>query len=163
MGNSRYCLRRLAPTDARSLRDFYNGLDAEAKRLFRPLGPMTSLDRCREICRENLPGADSKLDIAAVAKRRVVGWAFLWDEEGMPNQAVLGIAVCSGWRERGIGGELMRSLMEAAPGRGLRTIRLIVVVDNERAIRLYQRNGFRITGSMRKADGLDYYSMVKEV
>ena len=156
-------LRRLAPEDAVALCRFYNELSEGSKRLFRPLGLKTDEDRCRRLGEENLPGTDTKYDVVAVLGSRIVGWAFLWNDEKEPVQAILGIGVADGMRGRGLGRMLMDEVMHPPPGRGLRRIKLTVVRENVPARRMYERRGFVRTGSLVGDDGLEYHSMVKEL
>ena len=53
----------------------------------------------------------------------------------------LSIAVLPGWRGRGVGGSLLRALMERARARGFAALSLSVNPDNP-ALRLYERLGF---------------------
>jgi putative acetyltransferase len=79
----------------------------------------------------------------------------------------LGMAVAPEAQGRGVGGALMRALLDWADqwAQVLR-IELGVFVDNERAIRLYQRHGFEIEGrqrayAMRHGSYADCYMMAR--
>ena len=55
------------------------------------------------------------------------------------------LEVAGAWRDRGVGGEVVRWVMEEARRRGQRRVYLEVRIDNP-ARRLYQRLGFRRVG-----------------
>ena len=84
------------------------------------------------------------------------------------HTGVLGIAVKRGFRELGIGTELMRMAEQLARERGLRLLTLEVFATNSRAIHVYEKMGYRIVGRLPKAiykDGVyvDKLLMAKEI
>ena len=85
----------------------------------------------------------------------VVGWAGLCD---YPDEAfVQTLAVAPAAQGAGLGGRLLRALLQEADRRGQRTVSLEVRADNEPAQRLYARHGFSRTGLRRGyyAGGVD--------
>lgn len=84
-------------------------------------------------------------------KEQILGYCGLFmvlDEGDITN-----VAVRRDRQKEGIGNFLMESLIRLAAERGVTTIHLEVRVGNDRAIRLYERNGFTRDG-IRKG----YYS-----
>ena len=156
-------LRRLVADDARDLCAFYNGLSAGAIKMFQPLGKETSVKCCRAIAEDNRSKIDSRFDVVALIGDRIVGWAFLSKIRDLADEKSFGIAVADAWQGRGIGKKLIENVLRAATQRELKRIHLIFVVDNDRARRLYERNGFSITGTTSGPDNLQYYEMVKEI
>ena len=63
---------------------------------------------------------------------------------------VLGIVVGSGFRDLGIGTEMMRTLVEQAVALGLKVLTLQVFATNERAVHVYEKVGFIQTGKVPK-------------
>jgi len=62
----------------------------------------------------------------------------------------LGITVAKGWQGRGVGTQLMATLLDAADRwLGCLRIELTVFTDNEAAIALYRKFGFEIEGTHR--------------
>lgn len=63
---------------------------------------------------------------------------------------------------RGIGGQAVRFALKEAQRQGIGRIEVLVVDENERALRLYRRNGFTIEGVKREAFNLHgtYHDMV---
>jgi ribosomal-protein-alanine N-acetyltransferase len=53
------------------------------------------------------------------------------------------LVVRESWRGRGLGEALMRHALEAFMARGMPAVELKVHAENERAVRLYERLGFR--------------------
>ncbi len=85
--------------------------------------------------------------IVALSDDQIVGYAVLWstvDEGELAN-----IAVKATHRGRGVGGELMGRVVEAAMGRGVRRLFLEVRQSNEFAAKLYQRYEFHEIGVRR--------------
>ncbi|RTL71084.1 MAG: GNAT family N-acetyltransferase [Hyphomicrobiales bacterium] len=95
---------------------------------------------------------------------QVVGWCDVIPRERdtMRHAGVLGIGILPEHRNRGLGERLIRSVIEASRARSLVRIALHVRTDNARAIRLYERLGFRHEGLYRrdlKIDGIYYDSL----
>jgi RimJ/RimL family protein N-acetyltransferase len=59
---------------------------------------------------------------------------------------VLGIVVKSGFRDLGIGTEMMKTLVEQAAKMGLKVLTLQVFATNKRAVYVYEKVGFVQTG-----------------
>ncbi|MBO3803362.1 MAG: GNAT family N-acetyltransferase [Candidatus Brockarchaeota archaeon] len=80
----------------------------------------------------------------------------------------LGIVVKAGYRDVGIGTEVIRTLIEEARAMGLKILVLTVFATNERAIHVYEKAGFRQTGRIpngifRNGKYVDRVIMVKEM
>jgi len=90
---------------------------------------------------------DKHIAIVAEADGRVVGSCELNPRPGrMSHVASLGISVKDGYREKGIGQEMMRELEKQAPKLGLESIYLEVFSTNDRAIHVYRKMGYVETG-----------------
>lgn len=63
---------------------------------------------------------------------------------------------------RGIGGQAVRFALKEAKKRGLDRMEVLVVDENERALRLYRKNGFALEGVKREAFNLrgGYHDLV---
>jgi ribosomal protein S18 acetylase RimI-like enzyme len=95
---------------------------------------------------------------------QVVGWCDVIPRERdtMRHAGVLGIGILPEHRNRGLGERLIHSVIEVSRARSLVRIALHVRADNARAIRLYERLGFRHEGLYRrdlKIDGIYYDSL----
>ena len=65
--------------------------------------------------------------------------------------AQFGISVHDDYQNRGLGTILTQYMVDIARERGVKKVSLEVVVENERAIKVYERSGFRIEGHLEKA------------
>ncbi len=76
---------------------------------------------------------------------------------------ILMFAVATGYRDRGIGTQLMNVFLQTAGNRGLRRIELEVRRSNAGGIQFYQRDGFEIGFVLPSfyTDGEDGYKMFK--
>jgi RimJ/RimL family protein N-acetyltransferase len=63
---------------------------------------------------------------------------------------VIGIAIKSGFRDLGIGTEMMKTLVGQAEKMGLKVLTLTAFASNERAIHVYEKVGFVQTGRVLK-------------
>ena len=80
----------------------------------------------------------------------------------------LGTAISKKHRDRGIGLEMMRTLVKESRKAGLKTIELEVFANNPRAIHVYERTGFKEAGRipkkmMRKGKFIDSIVMATEL
>ncbi len=97
----------------------------------------------------NLTNLEKDKHVAVVAETngRVVGSCEVTPRFGrMSHVGSLGISVKEGYREKGIGQEMMRELERQAPRLGLESIYLEVFSNNDRAIHVYKKMGYRETG-----------------
>ena len=87
----------------------------------------------------------------------IVGWCDILREsyEAEQHSGSLGMGVVPGWRERGIGRQLIEATLRAADAAKFSRVELTVNADNERAIRLYMSQGFIEEGRKRSARFLE--------
>lgn len=91
------------------------------------------------------------------ATNRCAGFAYLQMRKRHPNGryiATLGIVVIDRHRNKGIGSQLMASLIKQAYENKVHKIILTVLADNKSAIGLYQNHGFNIVNTI---DGGDFW------
>ena len=95
--------------------------------------------------------------LALNARGDVVGWCDIVRDqrEGYTHRGGLGMGLLPDYRGHGLGEKLMRATIDAAVEMGMERIELEVYPSNQRAIRLYERLGFRLEGVKRKARKLD--------
>jgi ribosomal-protein-alanine N-acetyltransferase len=90
---------------------------------------------------------DTRHYLVALEGNDVVGYAGLCD---YPDEAfVQTIAVAATSQGKGLGARLLQALLDEAERRGQHRVLLEVRADNEAAITLYERFGFRRTGVRR--------------
>jgi ribosomal protein S18 acetylase RimI-like enzyme len=80
----------------------------------------------------------------------IVGFAFIKLKNRYYGE--LGIGIRDYFQGMGRGSKLMDSLISLARKEGLRRIRLTVMVDNYRAIKLYEKFGFKKTKFIKNGD-----------
>lgn len=93
----------------------------------------------------------------AVVGSRVVGWCDITPLEGawFSHRGRLGMGVHPDFRQRGIGTSLLRAAVSHARKIGLERVELEVFASNRVAKRLYERYGFSVEGTLRRARKLD--------
>jgi L-phenylalanine/L-methionine N-acetyltransferase len=110
--------------------------------------PFTS----KEQWRKEMEGAvEGRIDIVAVLDGHIVGQPGLVQGKGRRSHAGgLLMAVHDDLCGRGIGTALLAALIDAADNwLNLKRLELTVYVDNEPAIRLYNKSGFEVEGTRR--------------
>ncbi|MGC8676287.1 MAG: GNAT family N-acetyltransferase [Candidatus Micrarchaeia archaeon] len=110
-----------------------------------------------------------ELAIVATAEGRVIADASIARGRGREqNVGTLGIAVSKQYRNIGLGFEMIRLLLDMAKAEKYRVIVLTVYANNPAAKHLYEKLGFRQTGTIPKAaafgaDLVDSLLMYKEL
>ncbi len=90
--------------------------------------------------------SDADLYVAEL-NQDVVGYSVFWS---VLDQGELGnVSVAPDWRHRGIGEELVKTILVAANRRGVREVFLEVRVSNTVAQKMYERFGFAQVGRRR--------------
>lgn len=67
--------------------------------------------------------------------------------DGKDRAYIFAFRVKSAWRNLGIGGYLMKFVEADLRGRGYKFVTLNVAQDNDKALRLYKRLGYKVIGS----------------
>ncbi len=96
--------------------------------------------------------ADDRVLVAEVEDGALRGYAAL--AVGGDEAEVLNIAVAPAWQGHGLGRRLLQALFDAVRHAGGQRVLLEVRPDNQPALALYERSGFRRIGLRR-----DYYAL----
>jgi len=142
-----YCMLRDLSKEAR--RHFRalptKGLRNSIKTLISLALMSTGLDRCIPLLPYTLYG------LVALEEEKIVGLAYLLvpKSKSKAHNATLGIVVSEGYRGKGIGTLLTRAIKVYARALGSSKISLEVDSDNEIAIKLYLKQGFKIEGILK--------------
>lgn len=170
-------LRPLIPGDVEMLARFLAGLSAESRRLstFSGYDRATAQELCDAIARYD------KLRLAVVAaegaEESIVGlMEFSFDltsgdilryakTESPLDPATdcrFGPTLADRWQNRGLGSRLLPAIWEIARRFGRSRVILWggVLADNSRAIRFYEKNGFRHVGRFVNGDGQECCDMI---
>lgn len=153
-------VRSIADGDASALLAFYNGLSAASIRTFRPLGLKASLDVCQRIAAQNTAARPSRFDLVACKDDVIVGWSFI---DGLTSSRPnFGIGVADQVQGQGVGRALLTRTLDAARRIRLEAVYLMVVQDNLRALKWYERCGFATYAEeFDENDQLPYFHMMR--
>lgn len=94
---------------------------------------------------DSISNAHLRMIVAAV-EDEIVGFCVVKSDLRKPTASLLAVAVTSTFIGRGVGAKLVEAAEHDAVSRGFRTLRLEVRPDNRRAIRFYERAGYRAFG-----------------
>ena len=101
---------------------------------------------------------------AVYANDELVGFALLFpfagdvDDESIPEpgtergMVLVRLMIDARFQSRGYGRDALEAIVENVRGRGLPTLRLSVVPENEQALEFYRRNGFAETGAIHEGE-----------
>ena len=113
--------------------------------------PFPSIERWRKRLAE--PG-DGMYYLVACVEQEVVGHLGLYTSPNRPRRrhaGQIGMAVRDDWQGKGAGSALMQAAIELADKwLNLSRLELEVYTDNEPALRLYQKFGFSVEGTLRR-------------
>lgn len=84
--------------------------------------------------------------VAAGCSGEPVGYAVLLTRRGSQRARLYSIAVADAAGGQGVGSRLLTAAEEAARRRGASRLHLEVRADNSKAISLYERSGYRLSG-----------------
>lgn len=112
-------------------------------------------ERMLDFVRDNIAAGHPHM--VAVDDGVVVGWCDIRAKEraAQAHCGMLGMGIVPGYRDRGIGRQLITAALEAARSAGLHRVELDAHGDNLRAIALYEKVGFVHEGVARQAVKLD--------
>jgi ribosomal protein S18 acetylase RimI-like enzyme len=134
-------LRPVAPGDADLMAEFFGALTEMETYYFFPLDEA----RARQLALD--AESDPAYRLIAVGTiqgvERALGYMFLQWREAVP---AYGACLRSGVQSGGLGRVMIDHFLDSAAASGVGRIKLTVHTDNWRALRLYQRAGFRLTG-----------------
>jgi RimJ/RimL family protein N-acetyltransferase len=154
---------RIAPMALAYAESFHQCLD-EVAREKRYLAQVQAppLERVRDFVRQSLESDAAQF--VALDGERVVGWADIFAAwpQATSHRGNLGIGVLPAYRGQGIGRQLLDACIGKAWSKGMTRVDLETRADNERAIVLYEKLGFRREGIVRNGMRFDgvYYDCV---
>jgi RimJ/RimL family protein N-acetyltransferase len=153
-------IRRLDVSDAAAMMDLMKTVVTETRFLGREPGEFTfTLEEEREIIKNKSQDPHSLWLTAEINGRLVASWSVggIGNRKRFQHRASMGITILKEYWGLGLGSILMREGIAWCRKSGLEQIELDVVADNTRAIALYKKAGFEISGTkkhaMKYADG----------
>ncbi len=138
----RWTLRPARPTDGRGLARLFADVRREGRWLI--TGPGAVSEPSESFWISEMIRAAEHLVLVAEADGEVVGNVLVSVDRGVATEhiGVLSITIAEDWRDVGIGTEMVAAARRWARDRGLRKLSLGVFPDNERAIAVYEKQGF---------------------
>jgi RimJ/RimL family protein N-acetyltransferase len=93
----------------------------------------------------------------AIENDKVIGWCDIIprDQELHKHAGVLGMGIVAGFRNKGIGWQLLQAAINHARSNGIERIELEVYAGNRIAQKLYKKVGFKKEGVKRKGKKLN--------
>jgi RimJ/RimL family protein N-acetyltransferase len=142
-------IRHVGADDLRAILRYFDGLSAESRAKFYPR-PLDEA-QARHIV-ETADGVDN-VHLVAVQAGEIVGYCY-FESRGAGRDCHVGLGIADRAQNRGLGHRLVAALSEEARRPGKSGLALCVFKDNPRAIRVYTKAGFTITGETE--DGLQH-------
>jgi ribosomal protein S18 acetylase RimI-like enzyme len=142
-------IRHVRPDDLPRLLRYFEGLSAASREKFYP----RPLDEAH--ARHIVDTADGveNVRLVAVEDGEIVGYGY-FESRGAGEDGHVGLGIIDRAQNRGLGHRLMAALSSEARRTGKPGLELCVFKDNARAIRVYAKAGFTITGETE--DGLQH-------
>ena len=146
----RWTLRPGRPTDGRALARLFADVRKEGRWLITTPGSISEPSEAFWI--SEMIRAAEHLVLVAEADGDIIGNLLISVDRGVATEhlGVLSITIAESWRDAGIGTEMVGGAQRWARERGLRKISLGVFPDNERAIAVYEKQGFVREGVRRQ-------------
>lgn len=139
-------IRLITEADIAGFREALDSVAKEKRYLASFEAP--DLEKVTKFVLDNI--ATNVSQFVALDGSRVVGWADISPEHAAAIKHVgsLGMGIISEYRGQGIGERLLLACVEKAQRNGISRVALEVRIDNESAIKLYEKVGFRTEGVM---------------
>jgi RimJ/RimL family protein N-acetyltransferase len=147
----------IVPVAQRLIDSFHACLDVVAKeRRYLEMVEAPPLEDVRSFVQATIDASRPQVFLVE-GDERVVGWADVFGStrEGLRHAGVLGMGLLPEFRGRGWGGRLLEEIVKVATAASITRIELQVWDDNLPAIKLYERFGFELEGTRRRARVLD--------
>jgi len=144
-------IRQAVPNDSKEYLSFLNKLDSETSFMLYEPGEIKATDEdMKRRIEESIKGS---FLIFAENNDKIIG--FLSANRGHVNRikhsAYIVIGILEDFRGKGLGKRLFEELESWAINNKIIRLELVVMVNNEKAIRLYKKMGFKIEGTKEKA------------
>ncbi len=139
-------LRQLDTGDAPLLAAFYENLSADSRVFFTP--HKFDIPSLEKTVADFVKSGRHEAFLLTDCSGNIKAYFFLWNID-FPTP-VLGIAVADAWQNKGVGGKLVRFLLEEARVQDRAAVELTVHPDNARAFHLYQKIGFKFSGMVER-------------
>ena len=162
-------LRNPNVSDAKTMVDYMKQMLGETYYLLREPNEFMSVEE-EEVYLQNLESDSSSFFICAFDQDQMVGNVSInsrANRKKIAHRCTLGISVLKKYWSYGIGSKLLEEALTQAKKEGYKQVELEVYADNTRAIKLYEKHGFKQYGRLPNAFNvkgtmIDSIFMVKE-
>lgn len=147
---TKYIIREARKDDAEKVLEYTKIVGSQTNNLtFGSEGLGLTIDEEKNIL-ERVSNSDKSVFLIVCLEDEVIGLGNISAKtrSRMSHKAVLGISIKKEFWGQGIAQELMAKLIKFSNESGLEIIELTVRSDNERAINLYKKFGFKKTGTI---------------
>ena len=154
---------RIVPIEESHAESFHACLDTVAReKRYLAQTHAPTLERVRDFVKQSV--ASDASQFVALDADRVVGWADIFAAwpQATGHRGGLGMGVLPGYRRHGIGRRLLLAAIDKAWSKGMTRVDLETRADNDAAIALYEKVGFKREGRVRNGMrfGDQYYDCV---
>ncbi len=144
MENSRFVIERARAEDAAALLEYLKIVGGETNNLSFGAEGVPLSREAEEACLGEQFGSTDNVQYLAKADGEIIGTASLnRKSRRMSHRGEFGISLKRAWWGSGAGSALMEAILAFARENGFEQLNLEVRSDNVRAIRLYEKYGFR--------------------
>lgn len=143
------CVRKIEYKDIESFRHAIGSVAKEKKYILTVETP--SHDKVFKFVSDNIEKKHAQY--IAIQDEQVIGWADIipYEKEVLSHAGQLGMGVLKDYRGKGVGTQLLSSVMKHSWDNGLTRLELEVFSDNTNAIGLYKKHGFILEGTKKYA------------
>ena len=144
-------IRRAQVSDAAEILDYMASVNSESKNLLREPHEFTMTLEQEEAFLEANLASPSSIMLCGLVDDKIVSVSGFNGRSlsRIKHRASLGMSVLKAYNGIGVGSLMMEALIENAKRLGLKKLDLDVRVDNEPAIKLYEKYGFEYEGRIR--------------
>ncbi|AGH80895.1 acetyltransferase [Psychromonas sp. CNPT3] len=143
---------KIRQIEDKDIRGFYDALCRVANEgIYLLTHQAPAYEKMQRFVRENI--ANNHSQYVAVLNEQIIGWADIipLTRETMHHVGHLGMGVTLDFRGQGVGSALLEKSIAHAWKQNLKRLELEVFSDNEIAINLYKKYGFKIEGVKKQA------------
>lgn len=153
-GGEKIIIREAIKGDAMQLIEYLSIIDTETRFLAREPGEFSFTVKEEESFIESYMLNDKAILLVGIIDGKVIANASVhvgMNTKRFAHRAAMGIAIRKQYWNKGIGSLLIGHCIDWCKSNGIEQLELDVVTDNERAISLYEKYGFKVYGTKPKA------------
>lgn len=152
--NVNLTLRTVEAGDEKDLIHQMKRVDGETKFLAREIGELQYTPEEEKDFIVNMQKAGTKLQLIAEIDGKIIGNCAVRSISNRlryQHRASLGFAICKDYWGLGIGSHMIQTCIDFCKTEGFEQLELEVVTDNLRAMKLYEKFGFKVYTTMKRS------------